>query len=211
MARILIVDDHTLFREGMRLLLATFSPDLQVQQSGSIAEAIRCIEREARFSLILLDLGLGDGAGLQSLDRINAHADHVPVVILSGTEDPDIIRSAIDCGAMGFILKSAPPQTMMQALNLVLAGGIYLPAIALSASADRSVSAESVSMSPRQRDVLSLVIKGMSNKRIARELGIEESTVKTHMSGIFESLGVRSRTEVLYAAAKLRLLTLPLA
>jgi DNA-binding NarL/FixJ family response regulator len=210
MARILIVDDHTLFREGMRLLLGTLGPEHEILQAGSLAEAVTRLEQDPNFSLILLDLAMSDGSGLQSLDKINAHADHVPVVILSGTEDPDIIRAAIDCGAMGYILKSAPPSQMIQALNLVLSGGVYLPAVALSASSERSISFNPIAMSPRQRDVLSLVVKGMSNKRIARELGVEESTIKTHMSGLFDILGVHNRTEIVYVAAKLRLVSIPL-
>ena len=136
-----------------------------------------------------------------------------PVVVLSGEDDPRMIRATIEHGAMGFVPKSSTPEILIQALRLILAHGVYLPMSALDSDEPRgsggSTPADPDSllraMSPRQIEVLHCVIQGQPNKLIARKLALSESTVKAHLSAVFRSLGARNRTEAVYAAAKLGL------
>jgi DNA-binding NarL/FixJ family response regulator len=128
--------------------------------------------------------------------------------VLSGEEDPRQVRRAIDAGAAGFIPKSSTPEVLLSALRLVLADGVYLPAVALKGIAaggtEAPVSADRIgdSLSERQIDVLRKAVQGKANKVIARELSISEGTVKAHLSAAFRALGVHNRTEAVYAAAR---------
>ena len=213
--KVLLVDDHALFREGLKFLLRGLDPGLETDEAGSSAVAL---ERAAShdYDLVLLDLKLPGRNGLDALEELREAAPGVPLVVLSGEDDPQAIRVAIDRGAMGFIPKSSTPDVLIKALKLVLAHGVYLPPAALQAHNEyptpSAASSEATSrgsalegITPRQMDVLRCIIQGKPNKVIARELGIASNTVKQHVSGVLQTLGVRNRTEAVYAAAKLGL------
>jgi DNA-binding NarL/FixJ family response regulator len=206
--RILIVDDHALFRQGLRFLLRDLDPDLEVSEAADCNQALALAENP--FNIVLLDLHMPGMVGLQALDMVREAFEASRIVVLSGEEDPRLVRKAIDGGAAGFIPKSSTPEVLLSALRLVLADGIYLPKVALKnlGEQDAPLVAEidhdrlSTTLSERQVDVLRKAVQGKANKVIARELGISEGTVKAHLSAAFRALGVRNRTEAVYAAAR---------
>ena len=211
--RILLVDDHALFREGLKFLLRSLDAELELEEAGDCAQAL---ERASRrdYDLVLLDLKLPGVNGMDALRALREAVPAAPLVVLSGEEDPHVVREAIERGAMGFIPKSSTPEVLIQALRLVLARGVYLPravldsraapAPAASPQADNA-AARLLGLTPRQADVLRCVIQGKPNKIIARELDISEGTVKAHLSSVMHALGAHNRTEAVYAAAKLGL------
>lgn len=213
---ILLVDDHALFRGGLRFLLASLDAGLELDECGDCAKAL---ERAAArsYDLVLLDLKMPGLNGLDALAALREAVPEVPVVVVSGEDDPRVVRAAIESGAMGFIPKTSSPEVLIQALRLVLAHGVYLPPAVLdapmyaptralppAAQTEADVAAR-LGLTPRQMDVLCCVIRGNPNKVIARELSISEGTVKAHLSSVMHALGARNRTEAVYAAAKMKL------
>jgi DNA-binding NarL/FixJ family response regulator len=205
---ILLIDDHALFREGLKFLLRSLDAELVVDEAGDCAKALEHAATR-RYDLVLLDLKMPGVAGLDALAALRDAIPAAPLVVLSGEDNPGVVRAAIERGAMGFIPKSSTPEVLIQALRLVLARGVYLPPAVLDAAADPATATESGTalrgLTPRQMDVLHRVIQGKSNKVIARELDVSEGTVKAHLSSVLRALGARSRTEAVYAAAKLGL------
>lgn len=207
--RLLTIDDHALFRQGLRFLLTDLRSDLDFLEAESLAEALALDDKES-IEIILLDYHLRDSEGDESLEKISATFENATIVALSGEEDPQLIRSLIDNGAAGYIPKSSTQEILIAALQLILAGGVYIPAIAVNGSADADTQQENTeqaleSMSKRQLEVLMRAVQGKSNKVIARELFIAEGTVKAHLSAAFRALGVSNRTEAVYAASRLKL------
>jgi len=221
---VLLVDDHTLFRSGLRFLLADLDRDLRFLEAGSCDEALA--HAGAGLDLVLLDLQMPGSGGLETLQRVKAACESAVVVVLSSEEDPRLIRAAIHEGAGGFIPKTSTPAVLLSALQLVLAGGVYLPPHALRdldapALPDRpapfpdarppahpvpSTDPRLPGLSERQREVITRAVQGKPNKVIARELKISEGTVKAHLSSSFRVLGVANRTEAVYMAAQLGLM-----
>lgn len=203
----LLVDDHALFRDGLALLIAhrLSTPELPIEvlEAGDLVEAGEVLAQHPDLSLVLLDLGLSDNQGLDTLTQWISMAPGVPVVVLSADERPDVILAAVDAGAAGFIPKTVHAQTMQEALRCVLGGGVYLPAMALAAPrAKGGATLAALGLSERQVDVLRLLIEGKSNKDICRRLELAESTVKTHLAAIFRKLDVNSRTQAVVAVAQ---------
>jgi DNA-binding NarL/FixJ family response regulator len=205
--RILIVDDHDLFRKGLRHLLNGFDAELEIVEAADCDQAIALAGE--RFELVLLDLHMPRIAGLDALERVRPAFEASPIVVLSGEDDPRQVRRAIDAGAAGFIPKSSTPDVLRSALRLVLAGEVYLPAVALKGIDEGAGDAPTLTssrfgegLSERQVDVLRKAVQGKPNKVIARELGISEGTVKAHLSAAYRALGVHNRTEAVYAAAR---------
>jgi DNA-binding NarL/FixJ family response regulator len=212
---VLLVDDHALFREGLSRLLSEISPGASVHHAGSYDQALAQLQRAwsvAPIDLVLLDLGMPGQAGLSSLLSLREAWPAVPVVVLSGTDDSPTVLGAIDAGAVGFVSKACGPDTLAQALQCVLAGGVYLPpaaAIALP-SLQRTLAAGEAAqqlpaLTPRQWDVLRLLLQGQPNKRIELALGLAPPTVKSHVSAVLRALGVTTRTQAVIAASRLHL------
>ena len=204
---ILLIDDHALFREGLKFLLRSLDAALEVDEAGDCARALEHAAKRS-YDLVLLDLKMPGVAGLDALAALREAIPDAPLVVLSGEDNPGVVRAAIEGGAMGFIPKSSTPEVLIQALRLVLARGVYLPSAVLDASADAAAAESGTvlhNLTPRQMDVLRCVIQGKSNKVIARELDVSEGTVKAHLSSVLRTFGARSRTEAVYAAAKLGL------
>jgi DNA-binding NarL/FixJ family response regulator len=197
--RILLIDDHQLFSSGLRVLLQELSPDSQVSTAASLAQAE---EKNDAFDLILLDLHLPDATGFEGLARVKLRFEATPVVVVSSEEDPHRIRECIQHGAMGFVPKTSSSAELFNAMSQILGGKTYLPASCVAAvGAQIESPAQSIHLSPRQREVLMNVIQGKSNKVIGRELGISEHTVKSHVMAVLGVLGVSNRTEAVYRAA----------
>jgi two-component system nitrate/nitrite response regulator NarL len=201
--RLLLVDDHALFREALRALLGKVSPEVIVVEAESAQAAIeQC--RSSQFRVVLLDLGLSHTGGITTLEQFRAGAPEVPVVVLSGEHDPGLIRDAIEHGAVGYIPKTHTAEQMVGALRFVLGGGVYLPPETLHA--ERQTPAADAGrfhlLSPRQQQVARLLLQGQANKAIARELDLSEGTVKAHVSAIYQIIGARNRVEAVTLAAR---------
>jgi len=206
--KILVADDHALFRDGLRYVLARLGDEVEVLEAKDCTEALALVGSRPDLDLLLLDLAMPGMDGLAGLRVLRARRPSMPVVILSASEEPADVRQALDRGAMGFIPKSSTSSVMLGALRLVLSGGVYLPPAFLDRfQTGRTPTAvpsiEALGLTPRQHDVLRLLGKGQSNKEIARVLGLAEGTVKLHISAILRALGVGSRTRAVIAAARL--------
>jgi DNA-binding NarL/FixJ family response regulator len=203
--KFLVVDDHALTREGVRLALGALGESVTVLDAASVEAALATVHRHPDIDLVLLDLGLPGAGGSALLDALRRERNTVPVVVISGTDERSQVLKALDQGALGFIPKSFPLDLMMQAVRLVLAGGTYIPQQALApprggALAEAKAGPAIAELTPRQRQILSLMSRGKPNKLIADELGITEATVKSHVTDIFRVLGVTNRTQAVIVA-----------
>jgi DNA-binding NarL/FixJ family response regulator len=205
---ILIVDDHPLFREGLKTLLTALEPAVRISDAGTVAQAIALAAVDAP-DLILLDMNLPGTNRLDALRQVKAAHEAASVVVVSADEDPVLIRSAIDEGAAGYIPKTSDASLTIQALRLVLANGIYLPRAALTGGdahcAESSKAQGLPEFSGRQLAVLKCLLQGKANKVIARELDIAEGTVKAHLWAIYQALGVNSRAQAMYRVHELHM------
>lgn len=201
--KILIVDDHSLFRAGLRLLLVSMEPAALILDAATVSEALALAQQHPDLTLCLLDLALHDEHGLDALTVLKATAPDVAVVVVSAASDVESIRDSLDAGAMSFVPKSMPPQELTIALRSVLRGDIYLPQEVLLVT---QAVPPSPRLSPRQFDALRGLARGLPTKSIARELNLSEYTVKEYIGTLFKALGVRNRTEAVIAAGRLRLL-----
>jgi DNA-binding NarL/FixJ family response regulator len=207
--KILVVDDHTLIREALRGVLQELKPEAGVIDASSCREALELAQANAaELDLVLLDLGLPDGDGFDTLGELRDLYPAVAIVVLSASKDRDSVTKALDLGALGFIPKSASRAVMVSALQLVFAGGIYVPPEILqrskapmSAPVSASTSPSELGLTERQIDVLALMMQGKSNKAVCRELDLAEATVKNHITAILRALKVTNRTEAVIAVA----------
>lgn len=216
--RVLIVDDHPLYREGLKALLTGIDPSALVSGVSDTAQAVALAAEGQAFELVLLDMNLPGASRIAALKQVRGAFEGASVVVVSGEEDPMLILQAIEEGAAGYIPKTTDPAVTINALRLVLAHGIYLPATALRhlstsapalagpgaaspASTDRAPD-----LSERQRAVLRLLLQGKANKVIARELDIAEGTVKAHLWAVYQALDVSSRGQAMCRVHELNML-----
>ena len=192
---ILIIDDHELFVEGMEHLLNALDSDANVLKYSDASEST--LKKITPLpDLVLLDYHLVGTNGVALLDDIFRYFPSTRIVFISGEDNRDIILSALNAGAAGFIPKSSSRELMVAALRLVLSGGIYYPTHLLEvANEHKQVSVLHESLSERQSQILSLAIKGVANKVIANKINIAEGTVKAHLFNAYQLLGVSNRTE----------------
>lgn len=206
-ARILIVDDHPLFREALRNALGTAKTRLDISEAGSLDALISHLARDDSCDLVLLDLRMPGVQGLSGLIYLRSQYPNIPVVIVSASEEPGIMRESLHLGASGFIPKSSGAATIIEAVETVLAGGVWAPPWTESeppADSEAATIAEHVaSLTAQQIRVLLMLKEGLLNKQIAHALNVSEATVKAHVSAILLKLGVASRTQAVIAASKL--------
>ncbi len=199
----------------MRYLLRRLDLELKLDEAGDCDEGLSHL-LASRYDLVLLDLRVPCSCGPETfacLGTLREAAPGTPFVIISGEDDPQIVRDSIEHGAMGFIPKSSTPELLIQAIALVLANGVYLPRSVLDAAHAAAPEPPPVEvdqpalggLTQRQMQVLRGVINGKTNKAIAQELDLSDATVKAHLTLTYRALGVSSRTEAIYAAAKLGL------
>jgi DNA-binding NarL/FixJ family response regulator len=200
--KILIVDDHALFRAGLRMLLGTIGQNVECLEAANVSDALALISQHTDIQLCLLDLALKNEHGLDAVQKIKETAPQVAVVVVSGADDSATIRSCIDAGAMSFIPKSVTPEVMTKALHHVLSGAVYLPEQIVSAMQG---APPRPLLTPRQLQVLHCLSRGLPTKLISRELALSEHTVKEYIALVFQALGVRNRTEAVIKASQLRL------
>ncbi len=205
---VMLVDDHALFRDGVALMLQVIAAEVVVIHAKSCEQAMERLDEGAAPALILLDLGLPGAGGLDARWRLRDRVDNAAIVVLSGSDDHLLAHACIDAGAMGFIHKGSDSRSMIAALRQVLAGAVVLPVLPVLAEGEATLAGPNPlhgALTPRQREVLARLIKGKPNKAIARELGINDSTVKSHVTAVLLALGVNNRTEAVYAVRKLGL------
>ena len=208
MTKILIVDDHPLYREGVMNALRGQPLRALVLGASSAGEALRILDDDPTVDLVLVDLRLGKEDGLEGLKQIGARHPPIARMLISGHESPGIVRAAMGAGAQGFLSKSLSIGQVVKAINTVLEGGVSWPE---SDAALRPVSpgpaAVSHGLTLRQLEVLGLLGRGNSNAEIAKDLGISERTAKAHLKAIFNALGVDTRVKAVIRAQELGLLS----
>jgi DNA-binding NarL/FixJ family response regulator len=205
--RLVIADDHPLFRDALRQAVASVIPSAKIDEAGSFEDLTALLERDAEVDLILLDLTMPGISGFSGLIYLRAQYPAIPVVIVSASDDVETIRRSVDFGASGFIPKRFGVDTLRDAILKVMEGDIWIPSdVDLSAVADPEMTRlrdRLVTLTPQQVRVLMMLSQGLLNKQIAYELGVSEATIKAHVSAILQKLGVESRTQAVIAAAKI--------
>lgn len=196
--RILLIDDHAMFRAGLRLLLGSALPEASIYEAGSLDEAIS--NSPAELDVVLLDIQLKGASGLEGLQIIKRQWPQVPVLMLSSHDEPQTVSLALARGASGFVSKAEAPDKMIGIIKLALSGHLAAPARAVAHTKTRQLT-------PRQREVLDLLHQGLTNKHIARQLALSDNTVRRHVQDILEIFGVMSRSEAVFAARSQGLLS----
>jgi DNA-binding NarL/FixJ family response regulator len=210
MLNILVVEDHTLVREGLLAALASLASDAKVIGAADATEATVVLE-QADIDLMLLDLMLPGTKGQTFLPLVRRRFPTVPVLILSALDDADTVARVMKAGAAGFVSKASSSTELIEASRAVLAGDVYLPA-ALRAAMNRSDAsqvagkplAQRYGLTPAQARVLDVLVEGGSNRQIAELLGVTEGTVKIHVSAILRALGAGNRAEAALIASRKR-------
>lgn len=219
--KILIADDHELFLKGLELILSDYNPEAELVKAKDYNEVFAIIAKQKDFNLILTDLAMPGARWLDALQKIHEELPETPIIILSAVFDREIVQKTIEIGAAGYIPKTSSNAIIISAVNLVLSGGVYIPAELLQGTSQnefdtlkqleqlpesQDVSEKVKILSPRQIDVLRLISIGKSNKQIAYELGLTEGTVKLHVTAILKLLNVYNRTGAVAAATHLGIL-----
>jgi len=205
--KILIVDDHALFREGLCYVLNELDMHACIFQAANYDAALQHVQDTIDIDLVLLDLYMPGKNGFEVLDIFATKYPAMPVVILSASNQTDDIQYALDAGAMGYIPKDTTSTVMLNALRLVLSGGIYVPPTMVQQNHKLMVQQHNNSpvLTPRQTQVLKMLAQGHSNKVIASNMNLAEGTIKMHVTSIMKSLGVSNRTQAVIVAEKLGL------
>lgn len=221
--KFLVADDHPLVRRALSLSLEHIRPDATLLEAESAAQARTHAMAHPDIDLVLLDLSMPDSEGLDGLRQIKALLGSTPIAVVSADESADTALRALAAGAAGYLPKSLPEDVLRAAISLILAGGLYVPSLVADAAGAspmptprRPAPAPSVNaggnraapgagaLTQRQREVLDLVIEGLSNKEIAERLDLAEATVKVHMTAILRAYGVNNRTKAISAAQRER-------
>jgi DNA-binding NarL/FixJ family response regulator len=207
--RILIADDHALFREGLRMVLTPLVGEALIAEAGSFDEAVDIVQEKADFRLLLLDMRMPGMDWREAVLLLKEACPDTPVVFVSAVEEGRLIREAISLGASGFISKAVSSKVMLSAIELVLSGGVYVPPAVLAVSEeDEDLSRRNqlrVLLTNRQKQVMDLLNEGLSNKEIARQLELSDGTVKLHITAILKALNVDNRTKAVLEAKRLGL------
>ena len=193
--KILIADDHPLYREAVSLQLRRLYPEAEIDQVASLAE-LRAAAAASSYALMLVDYHMPGMSG-DSLAALIGEFRHVPLAVISGMARPAEIRAAVEAGARAYIPKTATPEYFAQVLQMLLAGGSSIPADIVLGEPDAAWV-----LSAREREVLRGVALGQSNKEIGRDLGLAEVTIKLHMRNLFRKMGAKSRAEAAVMAVK---------
>lgn len=203
--KILIADDHALFREGMCHVLNDLAGQVEILEAPDCTRALEHAGQHADIDLVLLDLNMPGKNGFAALDIFAERFPALPVVILSASNLRSDMQRALERGAMGFISKDATGSIMLNALRIVLSGEVYIPPALLLHSNTHGGQQPALALTQRQLEVLALLVEGHSNKKIGTHLGLAEGTVKMHVTAILKELNVSNRTQAAMAAEKLGL------
>ncbi len=204
MDRIVVADDHPLFREALVSAVRKARPDASVVECSSFAEADSALNSGA-VDLMLLDLKLSDVEGMTGLNLVRANHPAVPVVVVSASEEPHTVRHALAVGASGFIPKSASLETMVEAISQILEGETWAPDVGEAEGEEADLQSRIASLTPSQLRILEGLKAGRLNKQIAYDLGVTEATTKAHLTSVFRKLGVQNRTQAVILAQQIDL------
>lgn len=215
--KILLVDDHSLITDALRVLLLDIDPEAAVYTATDADGAQRLLDQHPDADLMLLDLGLPGASGTSVLETLVARAPDLKILVLSGVQDQRSVMRVLQLGAAGFVPKSMASETLVSAIKFVLSGGVYIPADLLDdmtrgatmlglPERGRDMLGQTggsrVQLTERQEQVLQLLARGAPIKIVCRELGLSEGTVKTHVTAIYRAFGASNRTEALLAARR---------
>jgi DNA-binding NarL/FixJ family response regulator len=204
--KILHADDHPMFREGLRFFLQLLGTQVTALEAGNLRAALDKLALEWPVDLLLLDLQMPGMSEIEGFLAIRRAYPALPIVIVSGINDPQIIRTLLDGGARGYIPKFSGSEQLMDALRRVLNGEVYVPDAVFLPPSQAAVNGESTPLTSRQLQILPLLAEGMPNKRIADVLGLAEGTVKQHLKDLFRRLNASNRTQAVREARRLGLL-----
>lgn len=215
MLEILVADDHKLLREGLKPFLRELGSDVAILEAANFSETQGAAASAQDLRLILLDLSMPGMNGMRGVETLHGEHPDVPLVILSGDSRRETVLGAVQAGASGFISKTVSGVAMVNALRLVLSGETYLPSSAI-ADEDYGVGAESGGggigrapspldgLSPRDREILALVVEGLTNKEIGRRIGLQEVTIKAHLRSLYRRIGAANRAQAVRIALQNR-------
>lgn len=201
--KLLIIDDHAVVREGLAAMLRHAGAITEVLQADSGEAGLALAKTHADLAVIMLDLAMPGMAGTAAILAFGDARPDVPIIVLTASEHPADVQNALDAGALGYVPKSASPKTILAALNMVLAGEMYLPPLLLGANTAQNSQDRRgglAQLTERQTDVLAMLAKGQSNKGIANALRLSDKTVKAHVTAIFKALNVSNRTQAAHVA-----------
>jgi DNA-binding NarL/FixJ family response regulator len=198
--KILVVDDHALFRDGLKYVLDALDDDICIFEASSCEASIPILKENLDIDLVLVDLNMPEESGFSVLDNCSSFYPTIPVVVISASSHKYDIQLAMDKGAMGYILKASTSQLMINVLKTVLSGGLYFPQVMPNEIDPLFTS--------RQLQVLAFLVKGSSNKLIAANMEITEATIKMHVTAIFKKLGVTNRTQAVIVAKELGIISI---
>ena len=227
--KVLLIDDHPLILQALQVVIEGLGSDTTVVGAGSARAARETLKADADFDLVLLDLNLGDADGFDVLTELRSKYPALPVVVVSASDRASDVIRAVDAGAMGFVPKRASNETLYEALHMVMSGGIYVPPMTMGSEPAAKPEGDTVpsvlrvlreqaqdsgfqsgaiplgelGLTPRQTEVLALLLKGQPNKLIARELNLSVETVKDHVAAVLRTLGVSSRTQAVLAVSQM--------
>ena len=223
--KVLLIDDHPLILAALQSVIQGLGDNVTVAAADSARAARETLRTDPSYDLVLLDLHLGDADGFDLLGELRTKYPALPVVVISASDRTSDVIRAIDMGAMGFVPKRAANSTLFEALKQVMSGGVYVPPMSMGADRKTQLrdsphiqlvgreaeqsdfqtmpSLVQMGLTPRQTDVLTLLLKGQPNKLIARELGLSVETVKDHVAAVLRALGVSSRTQAVIAVSQI--------
>ncbi len=206
--KILIADDHALFRDGLSLQLEKISPQAVINQAANFSQALKLAEDSSDIDLIIIDLDMPDMRWEDGLKEIKEKAQKSKIVVISASENTRDIKKVIEMGVSGYIPKRSETKILLSALKLVMEGGTYLPPSVIENHTSESERAGRGSkvLTPRQSEVLQYVAEGLSNKQIAYKMGVSEATVKLHINALLRAVGATNRTQALIIAQKMGLI-----
>jgi DNA-binding NarL/FixJ family response regulator len=223
--KVLLIDDHPLIVAALQSVIQGLGDNVTVASADSGRAARETLRNDSSYDLVLLDLHLGDADGFDLLGELRTKYPALPVVVISASDRTSDVIRAIDMGAMGFVPKRASNEVLLDALQQVMSGGVYVPPMTMGADNQTQLSGSynlqqvhreateggfqtvpslvQLGLTPRQSDVLNLLLKGQPNKLIARELGLSVETVKDHVAAVLRALGVSSRTQAVIAVSQI--------
>lgn len=220
--KFLIADDHELFLQGLEFILKKQYPQTEIVLTNSYTGIFEILEKQKDFDLIITDLAMPGANWLEAIDRIHSTCPEVPIIIISAVFDPEILQKTFDIGVSGYVSKAFPNNIIMSAINLVIAGGMYIPPELLQLNlqnrtlpireliADLNDNKKPVKennvLTPRQTEVVQCLSEGLSNKQIAYKLGLSEGTVKIHITLLMRALDVSNRVQAVNEARRRGLL-----
>ena len=204
--KVLIADDHALFRDGLAMRLEEINPDIILHQAATFSQALKILDKEPQINIIIADLDMPDMKWEDGIEQLKKKSPDSSLVVISASEDIRNIRKILATGIKGYIPKRSDPKIMHSALKLILDGGTYIPPALIEISSDNNLSSsqnKGKMLTNRQSQVLDLIAQGKSNKQIAYEMGVSEATVKLHINALLRSLKVNNRTQAVVTAQKM--------